>query len=76
MGYDKNAAHHNRSRVPELIILTIALLGGSPAILLAVHTFRHKTLKARFQLGLLLYFIIQLFIIRTLGISFRELIGM
>ena len=73
MGYDKNAAHHRRVRVPEFVILTIALFGGSPAILVAVHTFRHKTLKARFQLGLLVYFIIQLLTVRALEVSFWQL---
>jgi len=73
MGYDKNAAHHRRTRVPEFVVLAIALFGGSPAILIAVHTFRHKTLKARFQLGLLVYFIIQLLIVRALGVSFWQI---
>ena len=42
-GWDKRAARSNTLRVPESVILTLALLGGSPAILLGMLLLRHKT---------------------------------
>jgi uncharacterized membrane protein YsdA (DUF1294 family) len=48
-GYDKRQASAGRSRVPELVLHTAALCGGSPGALLGQGLFRHKTRKLRFQ---------------------------
>jgi uncharacterized membrane protein YsdA (DUF1294 family) len=48
-GYDKRQAVVGRSRVPELVLHTAALCGGSPGALLGRGLFRHKTRKLRFQ---------------------------
>ena len=48
-GYDKFISSGESLRVPELNLQTLALLGGSPAALLAQKFFRHKTIKSSFQ---------------------------
>lgn len=57
-GLDKWKAVHNghRSkrlsrRIPEASLLLLAVLGGSPAALLAMYLFRHKTLHKKFRYG-------------------------
>ncbi len=47
-GIDKKRAMTNRRRVPERVLLGLALVGGSPAAAAAMSTFRHKTRKAAF----------------------------
>ena len=43
-GLDKYKAKHKKWRTPEATLLILAALGGSPAALLAMYLFRHKTL--------------------------------
>ena len=49
--YDKAIAEGQRTRVPEYILLALALAGGSPAAYAAIYKFRnrHKTQKAGFM---------------------------
>jgi len=49
-GYDKFISSTEKLRVPELNLQVLALLGGSPAALLAQKFFRHKTIKGSFQI--------------------------
>jgi uncharacterized membrane protein YsdA (DUF1294 family)/cold shock CspA family protein len=49
-GYDKFISSGERLRVPELNLQVLALLGGSPAALMAQKFFRHKTIKGSFQI--------------------------
>lgn len=56
MWKDKWAARRGGWRVPEGVLLGLAALGGTPAVLLARQVFRHKTKKGSF-VGRL-YFII------------------
>ncbi|MBI2804333.1 MAG: DUF1294 domain-containing protein [Planctomycetes bacterium] len=37
-------------RIPEVTLHTLAAVGGSPAALLAMWIFRHKTIKASFRI--------------------------
>lgn len=50
-GLDKWKARRNRWRIPEAVLLWLAVLGGSPAALIAMHLFRHKTLHKKFRYG-------------------------
>jgi uncharacterized membrane protein YsdA (DUF1294 family) len=71
MGLDKSLAASRSLRTPESIIYTMAILGGSPGVLLSIYMFRHKTRKAGFQFVLLLIFLAQAVILRALGITFK-----
>jgi uncharacterized membrane protein YsdA (DUF1294 family) len=51
---DKRRAAAGAWRVPESDLLGLALIGGSPAALVACRLFRHKTRKQPFQTLLLL----------------------
>ena len=69
-GIDKRKAvrngHRNRHlsrRIPEASLLLLALLGGSPAALLAMHLFRHKTLHRKFRYGVPIILLVQVAII-------------
>ena len=50
-GIDKVKAKHNCRRIPEVALLWLAVLGGSPSALLSMHLFRHKTLHKKFRYG-------------------------
>ncbi len=51
MNADKNFARRRQWRVPERVLMAIAVFGGSPGILIGMITFRHKTQKPRFAVG-------------------------
>lgn len=49
-GYDKAiAGNDSRMRVPERVLLLLALAGGSLAAWIAMKLFHHKTLKGSFR---------------------------
>ena len=48
--WDKRRAGLHERRVPESVLLTLALIGGSPAALVAMVILRHKTRKISFQI--------------------------
>lgn len=58
-GYDKNIAGSNRTRVPERVLLLLALAGGSPAAILGMRFFHHKTSKSSFQQKFWLVLLVQ-----------------
>ena len=65
-GIDKRKAVRNRHknkrlsrRIPEASLLLLAILGGSPAALLSMHLFRHKTLHKKFRYGVPAILILQ-----------------
>lgn len=62
-GFDKMIAGSNRMRIPELVLHSLALAGGSPAGLLAQKLFRHKTIKTSFQIIYWLIVILQIILI-------------
>ena len=59
-GYDKAVAGGRRTRVPEAILHTLALLGGTIAAFLAQQLFRHKTVKGSFQVVFWLIAVLQI----------------
>lgn len=48
---DKYKAVHKKRRIREVTLLGFALIGGSAGALIAMYTFRHKTRKAYFKVG-------------------------
>lgn len=57
---DKLKAKKNLWRIPERTLLFIAVLGGSAGSLLGMYLFRHKTLHAKFALGIPLILAVQI----------------
>ena len=49
---DKTKARQNKWRIPERTLILLALLGGSPAALLAMKHYHHKTRHLKFKLGI------------------------
>ncbi len=68
MGFDKSLARSQSLRVPEVVLFTIALLGGIPGVFFGIHFFKHKTRKPYFQFILLLIFCAQLYLLRLFDI--------
>ena len=57
---DKWKAKHNRRRIPEATLMTVAALGGSIGSLLGMYTVRHKTKHIKFTVGIPLILIAQI----------------
>ena len=62
-GIDKYKARHKQWRITETSLLLLAILGGSPAALLAMRLFHHKTLHKKFRYGVPAILLIQLTIV-------------
>ncbi len=52
MASDKIRAMEHRFRIPESVLITIAVIGGSIGSILGMVLFHHKTRKAKFRIGL------------------------
>lgn len=57
---DKWKAKHNRWRIPEATLMTVAAIGGSVGSLIGMYTVRHKTKHPKFALGIPLILAVQL----------------
>ena len=58
---DKWKAKHNRWRIKEATLMTVAALGGSIGSLLGMYTVRHKTKHLKFTVGIPLILVAQIF---------------
>ena len=58
-GIDKWKARHDRWRVPEAVLLFLAMVGGSVAAVLAMRMFNHKTNKNKFAFGIPIILLLQ-----------------
>ena len=63
-GIDKWKAKHDLRRISEKMLMAVAVVGGSVGAYLGMQTFRHKTRKPKFYIGVPLIFIIQLVVLR------------
>lgn len=59
-GWDKLAAKRGARRVPERRLLAFCVLGGSPAFLVGMFLFHHKTRKPKFAVGVPVILVVQL----------------
>lgn len=64
---DKRAAAADRRRVPERVLLTLAALGASPAMIFLTGKIRHKTRKEPFRTLLRAILALQLIAIAVYG---------
>jgi uncharacterized membrane protein YsdA (DUF1294 family) len=71
MGLDKNLSKGGSIRTPEAVVYVLALLGGTPGVLLGMHMFRHKTKKVSFQFVLLIIAAAQIGVVALLGVQLR-----
>ena len=63
MGYDKYQAIHKKDRIPEIILITLALIGGSLGAILGMYTFHHKTKKIKFHILFTIFLIIHMILL-------------
>ena len=61
-GVDKWKAKHAKWRIRESTLLALAAIGGSIGALLAMGILRHKTLHAKFKIGVPLILLAQIVI--------------
>ena len=66
MPADKLRAKKKQWRIPERILLLVALIGGSLGMLIGMYAFRHKTKHALFFIGVPVMMIAQAVIILVL----------
>ena len=57
--WDKSCARNGRWRVSENMLLTVALIGGSPGAMIGQRLLRHKTRKQPFRTHLLTIVVLQ-----------------
>lgn len=57
--FDKRAAISGRRRVPEKTLLVLSAIGGSVGMYITMRAIRHKTLHAKFMVGIPAIFLVQ-----------------
>ncbi len=60
MFIDKKKAEHGAWRIPEKTLFLATLLGGGVGTIAGMYTFRHKTKKLKFTLGLPIILILEI----------------
>ena len=60
MGVDKWKAKHNSWRIPENTLFMFAILGGGIGTIIGMYTFRHKTKKLYFTIGMPVILILEI----------------
>lgn len=60
MCIDKQKAKKHAWRIPEAVLLTTAVLGGSIGVFCGMHLCRHKTKYPRFSVGVPVILVLQL----------------
>lgn len=63
---DKRRAQLGKWRIPEATLMTVALLGGSIAMLISMKMVRHKTRKKKFSIGIPVMIMMQLILAAVL----------
>jgi uncharacterized membrane protein YsdA (DUF1294 family) len=72
-GYNKARAGSGEGRVPEIVLHGLSAGGRGPEAFLAMHFFRHKTIKAKFRILCWCIVVLQagliVWLIKTIGWS-------
>ena len=63
MFIDKKKAEKGAWRIKESTLLTLSLIGGSVGGIAGMYTFRHKTKKASFWIGIPVMLILQIILV-------------
>lgn len=59
-GYDKQKAKRKLRRIPEKVLLGLAVIGGSIGALLGMKVYRHKIRKWKFIVGVPVILVLQI----------------
>lgn len=65
-GIDKWKAKRSKWRIPEITLLSIAVIGGSIGAWLGMKVWRHKTMHKKFKYGIPLILMIQIALVLML----------
>ena len=60
MGFDKWKAKRGKWRIPEDSLFMFTILGGGIGTIAGIYTFRHKTKKLKFTVGMPLLLILEI----------------
>ena len=63
MGIDKWKAKNNGWRIPENTLFSITVLGGGIGTIVGMYTFRHKTKKPKFTVGMPAVLILEIILV-------------
>lgn len=63
MGIDKWKAKNDRWRIPEDTLIMITALGGGIGTIAGMYTFRHKTKKTKFTIGMPAILILEILLV-------------
>ncbi len=74
-GYDKAIAGSGQVRVPERVLLMLALAGGTAGALAGMWVFRHKTAKKSFHLRMGLVIGAQIVLVGVYYLWIKPLVG-
>ena len=69
MAVDKSKAKRRARRISEKTLLTLALIGASPGVWIAMYVFHHKTKKRKFSIGLPGILIMQILLVLVLSLK-------
>ena len=62
-GIDKRKAEKNKWRIPEIVLIMLAMLGGSVGALGGMLAFHHKTKKPLFVIGVPVILLLQIVVL-------------
>jgi uncharacterized membrane protein YsdA (DUF1294 family) len=62
-GFDKSRAQREGRRVPEVVLHSAELLGGTPAAFVAQRVFHHKTQKTSYQVRFWIIVAVQVIVV-------------
>lgn len=69
MAVDKSKAKHRARRISEKSLLTLAILGASPGVWIAMYVLHHKTKKRKFSIGVPGILIMQILLFLVLSLK-------